>query len=168
MREKSVIFICSFNSVRSPIAEGLLRYWNNQKQYSVYSAGIAPIRVRPYTVMVMKEQNIDISNHIPASIHQFRNMHFDYVITLDDNTRRIAEQMLCDGDRYLHNSFNSPQEIGKKPEIILTEYRQLRDAIKEFLSEVFPKETPFKENSSNSSSKDYLHTILPSCGVRSK
>jgi len=162
MSKKSVIFICSFNSARSPIAEGFLKNWNDGNDYSVFSAGIAPTRVRPYAVAVMRELNIDISGHIPASLYQYRNEHFDYVITLCDNAKAIAEDVLKDGDRFINHSFVSPQEIGNKQEIVLEEYRYLRDRIKEWMEEIFPKESPTNANNIESPNENGLPVILSS------
>ncbi len=142
-----MIFICSFNSVRSPIAEGFLRQ-KGVGRYTVYSAGIAPIRVRPYAARVMQELMIDISGHIPASIYQYRNQDFDYVVTLCDNVRTTAEEVLPGGNRFLHRNFVSPQEIGKSPGEILADYQNLRDEIALWLDEIFPNatSTPGKSN----------------------
>src|SRR5208337_1748671 len=137
MRKERVIFICSFNSVRSPIAEGFLQQ-RGTGQYTVFSAGVAPIQVNPFTVRVMQEVKIDISDHKPASLYQYRNENFDYVITLCDNARTTAGEILSDSDRFLHRNFVSPSEIGRVPEVSLTDYRKLRDEIALWLTEIFP------------------------------
>ena len=138
MGNQTVIFVCSFNSVRSPIAEGFLRERSVGK-YSVCSAGIAPIRVRPGAIRVMQEINIDISAHSPASIYQYRNQDFDYVVTLCDNIRTTAEEVLKGGDKFIHRNFVSPQEIGRPPEDTLEDYRRVRDDIGLWLEETFPQ-----------------------------
>jgi len=142
MNNKKIIFICSYNSVRSPIAEGLFRQKGYGQKYSVCSAGLAPIRVRPYAVRVMQESGIDITGHIPASVYTCRNTHFDYVITLCDNARNTAEEVLSGSDHFFHKNFISPLEIGMHPDELLGEYRQLRDAISSWLDELFPFEIP--------------------------
>ena len=71
MKNETVIFICSFNSVRSPMAEGFLRHRDVCRHYTVCSAGIAPVRVRPGAAAVMQEMKIDISGHVPASLYQY-------------------------------------------------------------------------------------------------
>ena len=145
MGNQTVIFVCSFNSVRSPIAEGFLRERSVGK-YSVCSAGIAPIRVRPGAIRVMQEINIDISAHSPASIYQYRNQDFDYVVTLCDNIRTTAEEVLKGGDKFIHRNFVSPQEIGRPPEDTLEDYRRVRDDIGLWLEETFqqPLQNPPK------------------------
>jgi arsenate reductase len=86
----------------------------------------------------MQEMNIDISGHIPASLYQYRNQDFDYVVTLCDNVRTTAEEALPGGNRFLHRNFVSPQEIGKSPGEILGDYRNLRDEIALWVDEIFP------------------------------
>jgi len=137
-KNQTVIFVCSFNSVRSPIAEGFLREKGAGK-YSVCSAGIAPIRVRPGAIRVMQEINIDISGHTPASLYQYRNQEYDYVVTLCDNVRTTAQEVLQGGDRFIHRNFVSPQEIGKPPDETLADYRRVRDEIGLWIEEIFPQ-----------------------------
>jgi arsenate reductase len=138
MKNETVIFICSFNSVRSPMAEGFLRHRDVCRHYTVCSAGIAPVRVRPGAAAVMQEMKIDISGHVPASLYQYRNEHFDYVITLCNNVRVTTEEVLTGGDRFIHRDFASPAEIGKTQGEILEEYRRLRDEIGLWIDELFP------------------------------
>ena len=71
------------------MAEGFLRelYGNN---FDAYSAGTHPSRVNPYAIEVMKEKNIDLSHHTSKSIDQFRDMEFDYVITVCDGARETC------------------------------------------------------------------------------
>ncbi len=157
MRSSTVIFLCSFNSIRSPIAEGVLRH-KEGSHYTVCSAGIAPIRVRPCAVRVMKEMNVDISGHIPASLYQYRNQNFDYVVTLCDNIRAAAEEVLPGGDRFLHRNFVSPQEIGKTPEETLADYRTLRDEIALWLDEIFPAAKPGPDKNNGKKNLDRTAT----------
>jgi arsenate reductase len=141
MKKERVIFICSFNSVRSPIAEGILRQ-RGGGQYAVVSAGVAPIRVNPLAVRVMQELKIDISDHKPAPLYQYRNENFDYVITLCDNARSPAEEILRDSDRFFHRNFVTPPEIGRAREEALADFRKLRDEIALWLIEIFPATSP--------------------------
>jgi arsenate reductase len=141
MKKERVIFICSFNSVRSPMAEGFLKYRGNGR-YIVFSAGVAPIRVNPYAVLVMREVGIDISDHKPASLYQYRNENFDYVVTLCNHTRTMAGELLPDGDRFLYKNFVTCSEIGRAQEDVLTDFRKLRDEISSWLVEIFPANSP--------------------------
>ena len=71
------------------MAEGFLRELYGNK-FDAYSAGTHPSRVNPYAIEVMKEKNIDLSHHTSKSIDQFRDMQFDYVITVCDGARETC------------------------------------------------------------------------------
>ena len=84
--KKTVLFICSFNSVRSQIAEGLLNA-RCKERYTAFSAGIAPGGLNPYAVAVMKEAGIDISSQKSKKLSHFSGTRFDFVITLCDRAK---------------------------------------------------------------------------------
>jgi arsenate reductase len=148
MKNERVIFISSFNSIRSPMAEGFLKGRGNGR-YIVFSAGVAPIRVNPYAVLVMREVGTDISGHTPASVYQYRNENFDYVVTLCNHTRAMAEELLPEGDRFLHKDFVTPPEIGRAQEEVLADFRKLRDEIASWLVEIFPATSPDHQKNHN-------------------
>ena len=138
VREKeTVLFVCFFNSVRSPIAEGLLRDRCGDR-YMVYSAGVAPTRLNPHATKVMQETGIDISSHVPASIYQYRTTNFDYVVSLCDVARPVAEGVLSPKNKGFHKGFVSPSEIGRDRGEIVEDFRNLRSEIDTYLSEIFP------------------------------
>jgi arsenate reductase (thioredoxin) len=137
-REKeSVLFICTFNSARSQIAEGLLRARCGGR-FTIYSAGIAPAGLNPYAVMVMREFGIDISQQRSKSLKIFTAMKFDHVVTLCDHVGPAAFDSVPRGSRYYHRGFISPSEMRRDKAAILVDYRRLRDDMNNWLSEVFP------------------------------
>ena len=83
---KRVLFLCTGNSARSQMAEGLLRRLAGDV-YDVFSAGVAPSSVRPEAITVMREVGIDISQQRSKSIDEFSGQQFDYVITVCDKAR---------------------------------------------------------------------------------
>jgi arsenate reductase len=90
MDKVSVLVICTGNSRRSQMAEGLIRAELGDKA-EVYSAGVSPAdRVHPYAVEVMKELGIDISGHRPKSLEQFMDKDIDVVITVCDNAKKTC------------------------------------------------------------------------------
>jgi arsenate reductase (thioredoxin) len=135
---ETVLFICSYNSVRSQIAEALLRARCGE-QYTVFSAGIAPVGINPYAVMVMREIGIDISSARSRSLTVFAGKEFDYVITLCDQARLAASGALPGGIHTIHQGFVSPSEVRKNKNEILLDFRKLRDEISTWLLEVFPE-----------------------------
>jgi arsenate reductase (thioredoxin) len=134
---ETVLFICSYNSVRSQIAEALLRARCGER-YTVFSAGIAPAGINPYAVKVMQEIGIDISSARSRSLTGFAGKNFDYVITLCDQARLAASDTLPRGTHAIHQGFVSPSEVRKNKNEILQDFRKLRDEINTWLLELFP------------------------------
>ena len=89
VKKESVLFICTGNSCRSQIAEGLLRDMAGDL-FDVYSAGRHPSRVHPASIMVMSEWGIDISKHTSDSINKYLNKDIDIVITVCDNAKKVC------------------------------------------------------------------------------
>jgi len=137
MPQKTVLFICSFNSVRSQIAEGLLNA-RCPDRYHARSAGVAPGGISPYAVTVMKEAGIDISAQKSKKLAVFHTMKFDYVVTMCDHAKLAAVGALPEGGTRIHRNFVSPSEVQGNKEHILAEFRVLREDIDAWLTEIFP------------------------------
>ena len=134
---ETVLFICSYNSVRSQIAEALLRARCGGR-YTVFSAGVAPAGINPYAVKVMQEIGIDMSHARSKSLTVFAGKKFDHVITLCDQARLAASNTLPHGTYNIHQGFISPSEIRKNKNEILLDFRKLREDINTWLLEIFP------------------------------
>jgi len=137
MGPKTILFVCSFNSVRSQIAEAFINE-RCPSRYRAYSAGIAPAGLNPYAVAVMKEAGIDISAHKAKKVGVFNGKKFDYVVTLCNRARLAGTGSLPCGENEIHHAFESPSEIRKNKAEILADFRALRDEIREWLDETFP------------------------------
>ena len=137
MEKKTVLFVCSFNSVRSQIAEGIInaRY---QDRYLAFSAGIAPGGLNPYAIAVMKEAGIDISFQKSKKLSIFTGTRFDYVITMCDHVKPAVVGSIPEGVTMIHRDFVSPSEIQKNKEEILADFHTLRDDIDLWLTGIFP------------------------------
>src|SRR5690348_14169197 len=98
-----VLILCTGNSARSQMAEGILRALGGE-QYEVESAGLEPSHVRPEAIAVMREIGIDISNHRSKSVDEFTDQHFDYVITVCDNANERCP-VFSAGTERIHWSF---------------------------------------------------------------
>ena len=105
-KRQKVLFVCTGNSCRSQIAEGLLRHLANGR-FDVYSAGSHPTRVHPNAITVMKELNIDISDHTSDSIHQYLDEGIDIVITVCDNADQVCP-IFPGNVKRLHWSIDDP------------------------------------------------------------
>ncbi|MEM2878639.1 MAG: arsenate reductase ArsC [Candidatus Hadarchaeales archaeon] len=132
---KKVLFICTHNSARSQMAEGLLRSMYGDS-YEVRSAGTKPAGVHPLAVRVMAEIGIDISGHRSKSVMEFLNDSFDYVVTVCDKASESCPFFPGAGE-YIHMSFEDPAAAGGGEEEALRVFRRVRDEIKEWLRETF-------------------------------
>ncbi len=136
--KKRVLILCTGNSARSQMAEGLLRH-DGGAAFEVFSAGVEPSRVRPQAIAVMKEIGIDISGYRSKSVDEFACREFDYVITVCDNANERCP-VFPGNTRRIHWSFDDPAAIEGDEEIRLAVFRRVRDEIREqlrgFISEV--------------------------------
>lgn len=132
--KRKVLFICKNNSARSQIAEGILKTFFQDK-YEVFSAGLQPTSINPYAVEVMREIGIDISNQYSKSINEFKNITFDFVVTVCDDAKENCPYHL--GKKIIHKKFDDPSQINGKIEDILLKFRQTRDEIRIFIIETF-------------------------------
>jgi arsenate reductase len=135
--KETVLFICSFNSVRSQIAEGLLRARCGDR-YEIFSAGIATAGLNPSAVAVMREIGIDISQQRGKTLNCFSGRKFTCVVTLCDHARLALAGSLPVGLYNNHRAFTSPSELRRNKADLLAEYRTLRDDINDWLTELFP------------------------------
>lgn len=133
--KKQVIFICTFNSVRSQMAEGILRHLYGDS-YEVTSAGVAPAGVNPFAIAVLKEKGIDISHQKSRSVMQFRGQNFDYMVTLCDDAK-LKCTIPLQGTRTIHRPFTSPSEMSENQEKVMAGFRSLRDEMWRFIEITF-------------------------------
>lgn len=132
MRDKKrVLILCTGNSARSQMAEGLLRH-DAGNRFEVFSAGTKPSQVRPEAIAVMGELGIDISGHRSKSVEQFSGQPFDYVLTVCDNARETCP--IFPGKVVtIHRNFEDPAEMQGSEEERLSLFRRVRDEMRTFL-----------------------------------
>jgi arsenate reductase len=138
-RPKRVLILCTGNSARSQMAEGILRNDGGEK-YEVLSAGMNPSFVRPEAILVMNEIGIDISDARSKSVEEFAGQDFDYVITVCDNAKEACPVFPGKTIR-IHQNFEDPPAPGVGgDEERLSIFRRVRDEIREWVgSEFIPK-----------------------------
>ena len=124
---KRVLFLCTGNSARSQMAEGLLRHMAGDR-FEIASAGVAPTSVRPEAIEVMLELSIDISQQHSKSVDDFLGHEFDYVITVCDNANEQCPVFPGRTDR-LHWSFEDPAAVEGDELARLAVFRRVRDEI---------------------------------------
>lgn len=152
MDKIKVLFLCTHNSARSQIAEGLLRHFYGEK-YEVFSAGSTPTHVNPLAINVMAELGLDISKQRSKSIEEFRNKDIDLVVSVCTSSTKIVcafcsspivgdrpeiiGETLPRAKRYLHQPFNDPSEVEGSDEEKLAAFRRTRDDIRKWIIDYF-------------------------------
>ena len=134
MSEKlRVLILCTGNSARSQMAEGLLREIGGNR-FEVESAGVIKSFVRLQAIEAMKEIGIDISGHRSKSVEEFTGQNFDYVITVCDNAKESCPVFPGNVKR-IHWSFDDPAETTGSNAEKLEVFRRVRNEIGEKLRE---------------------------------
>src|SRR5690349_18199844 len=125
--KKRVLILCTGNSARSQMAEGLLCEIAGDR-FEVKSAGIEPSHVRPEAIEVMREIGIDISSHRSKPVDEFIDQQFDYIITVCDNAKETCPVFPGNATR-IHWSFDDPAAVIGDKETRLSAFRAIRDQI---------------------------------------
>jgi len=133
MKKIKVLFICTGNSARSQIAEGLINNFYGDK-FEAFSAGTKPSRINRYAIKVMEEIGIDISKKMSNSISEFNNVKFDIVITVCDNAKKVCP-FFPGAKEIIHAPFDDPAAVKGTDDIITDFFRSVRDQIKIWIEE---------------------------------
>ncbi len=131
--KKNIMFLCTGNSCRSQMAEGLCRHlWGGD--FNVYSAGTKKHGMNERAMKAMKEIGIDISSHYSKTVEELPKVTFDYVITVCDAAKETCPYF--PGGKVIHIGFQDPPALTKDmtdEEEIMKVYRRVRDEINEFM-----------------------------------
>jgi arsenate reductase (thioredoxin) len=129
LRKQRVLFLCTHNSARSQMAEGLLRDLGGER-FEAYSAGTEATHVRPLAIRAMAELDIDISKQESKTLDRYLDQPFDAVITVCDQANEACPVFFGARQR-MHWSFSDPSKAQGDQEQQLAVYRQVRDAIRQ-------------------------------------
>jgi arsenate reductase (thioredoxin) len=132
---KRILVLCTGNSARSQMGEGLFRH-EGPGEYEVQSAGTKPSYLRPEAVAVMKELGIDISGQRSKSVNEFEGQHFDYVVTVCDNARDTCPVFPAHAER-IHWSLEDPATVEGREEEKLAAFRRIRDQLRDRIKSFF-------------------------------
>lgn len=139
--KRKVLFLCTGNSARSQMAEGMLRELAGDR-YEVISAGTHPVGLNPYAVKAMEEIGIDISDHVSERVDDYLDQHFDYVVTVCDQAKEACP-IFPGATSMLHWSFEDPAKAEGTYKERLVTFRRVRDEItariRQFLAERPPE-----------------------------
>ncbi|MEZ7893018.1 MAG: arsenate reductase ArsC [Candidatus Wallbacteria bacterium] len=130
-----VLFVCTHNSCRSQIAEGLMNALLKEK-YEAASAGTEPTKVNINAINTLREIGIDISSHYSKNVDEFKAADFDFVVTVCDSAQETCPY-IPGARKIIHHSFNDPSNVSGTPKEIETAFRSTRDEIKNWILETF-------------------------------
>lgn len=128
--KKKILVLCTGNSCRSQIAEGYLRHFAGEKA-DVYSAGIETHGVNPKAIATMVEDGIDISNHTSNNMDEYRDIPFDFVITVCDNAKERCPFFPSTAKKF-HQNFPDPAKATGADEEVAQAFRDVREQIKSY------------------------------------
>lgn len=136
-KRKKILILCTGNSARSQMAEGLLKYIT-QNIYEVNSAGTKPSIVRPEAIKVLAEIGIDISKNRSKSVDEFADEEIDFVLTVCGNAKENCPYFPAK-TKLIHHTFADPAEVQGNEETRLNAFRKIRDEIREYFETDFVK-----------------------------
>lgn len=140
--KKRVLILCTGNSCRSQMAEGVLRHYGGDR-FEVFSAGTHPTTVNETAIKVMNEIGIDISHQRSKHVKEFLGQRFHYVVTVCDQANETCPSF-PKGLKRFHWCFPDPPHGKDLTVEILNEFRRVRDMIHEkFKSFALNSETQF-------------------------
>ena len=135
MDRKPVLFLCTHNSARSQMAEGLLRDRYGAR-YEVYSAGLEATEVRPLAIEVMREVGVDLSGHTSKTIDALADATFDVVVTVCDHAREACPHLPA-RELNLHEGFEDPSAATGSEDERRAVFRRVRDALADWIDATF-------------------------------
>ncbi len=134
MNKLTVLFVCTHNSSRSQMAEGLLKHLYGG-YYDVYSAGTQPGGVSPFAILAMEEIGIDIQSHSSKNIHEFLSMNLDTVVTVCDSAREACPFVPAGNN--IHQRFEDPRATNGSDAEKLATFRRVRKQIHHWVEDYF-------------------------------
>lgn len=127
---KKVLFICTHNSARSQMAEGLANHFLKGKWHAE-SCGTEETFVKPPAIQALAKIGIDISHHRSKTVEEFKGQEFDMVVTVCDSAKETCPYF--PGKNVIHQSFQDPSNMGKTDEEKLEAFCKIRDEIKDWI-----------------------------------
>lgn len=130
---KKILVLCTGNSCRSQLAEGYLRHFAGSSA-EIFSAGVETHGVNPRAIAIMKDDGIDISNHTSNNMDEYRDIDFDYVITVCDNAKERCPFFPSKAQKF-HRNFPDPAKATGTEAEIMAQFREVRELIKTYAQE---------------------------------
>lgn len=139
-----ILILCTGNSCRSQMAHGILA--SLDPSLKVFSAGTKPAeKINPLAVGVMAEIGIDISANKPVNVNKYLGDKWDYVITVCGGANESCPAFIGNVRHRLHIGFEDPSESNGSDPFVMSEFRRIRDAIKESFSRLYHTELQYEK-----------------------
>ena len=135
--KKNILVLCTGNSCRSQMAHGYLVHFANDKA-NIYSAGVETHGLNKMAIKIMQEDGIDISHHTSNNILEYKDIDFDFVITVCDHAKEVCPYFPSNA-KMLHHNFSDPSKIKGTEQEIHTAFQNTRNEIKQYCKEFIEK-----------------------------
>ena len=133
----SVLFVCSENALRSPMAEGMVKAYFGDRVY-VDSVGVRNGELDPMAVVVMQELDLDISGHRPKPMEDLIDTSFDVIVALSEEAfEATTDKLRNEAVEITFWKIGDPSVIGGNREVRLAAYREVRDKLKSLIEDLF-------------------------------
>ncbi len=133
--KQRILFLCTHNSCRSQMAEGLANHFLGSR-FQAFSAGTEATRVNPLAIRVLTELGIDTSRHYSKTMEEYAGQTFDHVVTLCGDANEKCP-LFFGGIERSHRGFDDPSRLSGSEEDVLPEFRRVRDEIKAWIIDYF-------------------------------
>ena len=128
---KNILVLCTGNSCRSQMAHGYLEHFTNGSA-KVYSAGIETHGLNPNAVAIMKEDGLDISTHTSNHVDEYKDIEFDFILTVCDHANENCPFIPSENAQRLHHNFFDPSKLKGTEEEIHAAFEKARNEIKAY------------------------------------
>lgn len=139
MSKKNILILCTGNSCRSQIAHGFFEH-HGSDHFNVFSAGIETHGVNPMAIQFMNDVGIDISKNTSNHIEEYKDVEFDYIITVCDHARENCPWFPSNAEKFHHN-FKDPSKIDGVNDAVIQAFVETRDAIEEYAKRFIGEKT---------------------------
>lgn len=135
---KNILVLCTGNSCRSQMAHGFLAHFATDKA-RIYSAGIETHGLNPRAVATLKEVGLDIAHHTSNLVEEYRDIPFDFIITVCDHAAENCPVFTSKTAKKLHQNFTDPSKLNGSETEIETAFRKTRDEIRVYCQQFVKK-----------------------------
>ena len=128
----NILVLCTGNSCRSQMAHGYLDHFLDNRTYGIYSAGIETHGLNPGALAIMKEDGIDMSHHTSNHVDEYKNIDFDYIITVCDHANENCPFIPSKNAKRLHHNFFDPSKVEGTDDVKHAAFLKAREEIKHY------------------------------------